>query len=210
MDFQERIARAKEAARLASIAAMSRGAAPSTQPSPAAPSTSASPPSSSHAGHTQRSQQPPPPPPTPPADVLHRIDRLVEFIGRNGPAFEALTCERERDNPSFAFLRAGAPYHDYFVWKKQQQLTPSAASSTETAPPTSSPPNWDLGLLTEPDPMLRLSVGAMANVCRLAKARGVSPYGVIPSAILNEAPSAPTVEPGRLEVRLDEYYRGTL
>ncbi|KAJ0397373.1 hypothetical protein P43SY_008204 [Pythium insidiosum] len=198
MDFQERIARAKEAARLASIAAMARSAAP---PAPA-PAMQPSPSSSATRLHSR--------PPTPPADVQHRIDRLVEFIERNGAAFEALTIERERDNPTFAFLRAGEPYHDYFVWKKQasQSSSSTAGPSTGAAAQLELPANWNLGPSSESDPMLRLSVGAMANVCRLAKARGIPPYALISSELLAESPSAPGVEPGRLEIRLDEFYRG--
>ncbi|RLN51971.1 hypothetical protein BBJ29_007707 [Phytophthora kernoviae] len=97
--FQERIARAKEAARLASIAAAARSQAP-----PSGVRT--------HSSSVPMGNIPP--------DVKNRINHLVEFVSRNGDAFEATARHRERDNPDFAFLRPGGLYSDYYQWKKQQ------------------------------------------------------------------------------------------
>ncbi|QHO32370.1 Calcium homeostasis endoplasmic reticulum protein [Arachis hypogaea] len=50
-----------------------------------------------------------PPPVAPPSDPeLHkRIDKLVEYAVKNGPDFEAMICEKQRDNPSYSFLFGG-------------------------------------------------------------------------------------------------------
>ncbi|TMW57559.1 hypothetical protein Poli38472_003484 [Pythium oligandrum] len=165
LQFHERIARAKEAARLASIAAAARDNASSIPPTSASSAAS----------------------PAIPDDVKHRIDRLVEFIQRNGPVFEETAKEREKNNLDFEFLRPGALYHDYFVWKKRQ---------------TAAPP------VTDPSALMQtMPVGAMADVCRLAKTRGLAPYSPIPSDLVLQSAAAPPVEPARLEIRLAEYYR---
>lgn len=174
LDFQQRIARAKEAARLASLAVGSRSAAP---PAPSAP-------------------------PAPPDAVRQRIERLVDFVRRNGPAFEAAAAQRERGNPEFAFLAPGAPFHDFYQWRKRQACgvgAPPPPGGFGAAPP---PPAE-----TERDPMAALSVGAMANVCRLGRASGVPAYAPVPPEVVANVGSLPPVEPGRLEIRLADFYR---
>jgi hypothetical protein len=208
--FQERIARAKEAARLASIAALSRGSS-AAAPAPRGPPP---PPPLGFRG------PPPPPPPSTvpphpsdpsvsiPDDVRHRIDRLVEFIARNGPAFEATARERERANPDFAFLHPGAPFHEYFIWKKAQTVLPPPAiflPHAQTGGPPSLPPRPLV------DPILHLSVGAMANACHAARARGLPTYAPLPPDLLAPAPSAgPLINSARLEARLADYYRSPM
>lgn len=57
-------------------------------------------------------------PPLPPVDIEQQniIDKLAEFVARNGPEFEALTSEKQRDNPKFAFLRGGE-FHEYYIFR---------------------------------------------------------------------------------------------
>ncbi|KAG1684219.1 hypothetical protein DVH05_011800 [Phytophthora capsici] len=198
--FQARIAQAKEAARLASIAAAAR--AQNAANGPSLPSNPAVP------GVPFRPPQTPEPPTEPfpvrniPPNVKNRIDSLVEFVARNGDAFEATAKERERDNPNFAFLKAGGPYSDYYQWKKQQlcgsQQPP--IGSTRTPSPNGSPPVLN-------DPLGAMSVGAMANVCKFARARGVQPYAPIPQECIVNVGTLPPVEQARLEIRLSEFYR---
>ncbi|XP_027350223.1 calcium homeostasis endoplasmic reticulum protein isoform X2 [Abrus precatorius] len=61
-----------------------------------------------------------PPPAAPPSDPeLHkRIDKLVEYSVKNGPDFEAMICEKQRDNPSYSFLFGGEGhgYYRYKLW----------------------------------------------------------------------------------------------
>ena len=44
------------------------------------------------------------------------IDKLANFVARNGPKFEELTKSKQKDNPKFAFL-FGGDYHSYYCWK---------------------------------------------------------------------------------------------
>ncbi|KAK1931581.1 Calcium homeostasis endoplasmic reticulum protein [Phytophthora citrophthora] len=208
--FQARIAQAKEAARLASIAAAARAQGASNGP----PSTSMP----AVPGVPFRPPQIPGPPTTVPEpfamknippDVKNRINRLVEFVARNGDAFEATAKERERDNPDFSFLRPGGPYSDYYQWKKQQlcgsQQSPMGIARTPSPRPQFIAPNG-------PSPVSKdllgdMSVGAMANVCKFARASGVQPYAPIPQKVIMNVGSLPPVEQARLEIRLSEFYR---
>uniref|UniRef100_A0A1A9V280 U2 snRNP-associated SURP motif-containing protein n=1 Tax=Glossina austeni TaxID=7395 RepID=A0A1A9V280_GLOAU len=50
--------------------------------------------------------------------VLHVIHRMIEFVIREGPMFEALIMSREIDNPMFSFLFDNeSPAHIYYRWK---------------------------------------------------------------------------------------------
>lgn len=252
-EFQERIARAKEAVRLASLAAAARGSPPSLLPPP--------PPASRLPLPAMQQLRPPPPPsaffahappggvlgaapplrPPPqqrhpvvhtpvPDDVRNRIDRLVEFIQRNGVAFEDTVRqrERERDNPNFEFLKPGARFNDYFVWKKRQvcdvapPMPPPFPASHAPAPQFAftrgpvapSPPALRPSPIAQaPTPMSAdamlssMSVGAMASVCKLAMMNGLAPYTPIPQEMLWNTAALPPVEPARLEIRIAEFYR---
>ncbi|MED6144417.1 hypothetical protein PIB30_015421 [Stylosanthes scabra] len=61
-----------------------------------------------------------PPPVAPPSDpeLQKRIDKLVEYAVKNGPDFEAMICEKQRDNPSYSFLFGGEGhgYYRYKLW----------------------------------------------------------------------------------------------
>ncbi|ALC40492.1 CG9346 [Drosophila busckii] len=50
--------------------------------------------------------------------VLNIIHRMIEFVIREGPMFEALIMSREMENPLFAFLFDNeSPAHIYYRWK---------------------------------------------------------------------------------------------
>ncbi|ETI51081.1 hypothetical protein F441_05516 [Phytophthora nicotianae CJ01A1] len=214
--FQARIAEAKEAARLASIAAAARAQNASNAPpftsTPAVPGVPFRPPPIPRA--SSRFAAPPEPfaMGNVPPDVRNRIDRLVEFVARNGDAFEATAKERERDNPDFAFLKPGGPYSNYYQARKQQmcgaqppQVSPSMGFSHSPSPRApSGSPNAPPPVSTD---LLGMSVGAMANVCKFARASGVQPYEPISQEIIMNVGSLPPVEPARLEIRLSEFYR---
>ena len=53
--------------------------------------------------------------PPPPHDIAtrERIDKMAEYIIRNGPQFETMMREKQRGNSEFAFLYGG-PHSDYF------------------------------------------------------------------------------------------------
>lgn len=68
----------------------------------------------------------------PPADeeLRRSIEVLARFVGRNGPAFEAMARQRNAADPSFAFLfgGAGADYYASCVQATAQQRAASAAA----------------------------------------------------------------------------------
>ncbi|CAL8107142.1 unnamed protein product [Calicophoron daubneyi] len=59
--------------------------------------------------------------PAPPSDLEQRniIEKLAEFVARNGQEFETLTKDKQRDNPKFAFLQGGE-YYDYYTFKVEE------------------------------------------------------------------------------------------
>ncbi|XP_043910698.1 calcium homeostasis endoplasmic reticulum protein-like [Protopterus annectens] len=63
--------------------------------------------------------------PLPPDDQELRnvIDKLAQFVARNGPDFENMTMEKQKDNPKFSFL-FGGEFYTYYKYKlavEQQQ-----------------------------------------------------------------------------------------
>lgn len=53
-----------------------------------------------------------------PADVELKniIDKLANFVARNGPEFEQMTMNKQRDNAKFHFL-FGGEWHAYYKWR---------------------------------------------------------------------------------------------
>ncbi|CAG9859742.1 unnamed protein product [Phyllotreta striolata] len=50
--------------------------------------------------------------------LLALVHRMIEFVVREGPAFEALVMRKELDNPDFNFLfDCKSPTHVYYRWK---------------------------------------------------------------------------------------------
>ncbi|KAJ1260447.1 hypothetical protein BS78_10G233300 [Paspalum vaginatum] len=82
-----------------------------------------------------------PPPAAPPADPeLHkRIDKLVEYIGKNGPDFEAMIRDKQHDNPDYAFIFGGEghAYYRYMLWHSPRQpvAAPYPQGSMHMMPP---------------------------------------------------------------------------
>ena len=44
------------------------------------------------------------------------IDKLANFVARNGSEFERMTMTKQQQNPKFAFL-FGGEHHSYYRWK---------------------------------------------------------------------------------------------
>lgn len=57
-------------------------------------------------------------PPPPRADVQAVIDKLAEYVARNGDEFEHMVGEKPDDR--FAFLNPSHVHYGYYQWKKQQ------------------------------------------------------------------------------------------
>ncbi|XP_033477775.1 calcium homeostasis endoplasmic reticulum protein isoform X3 [Epinephelus lanceolatus] len=72
--------------------------------------------------------------PNPPEDQELRnvIDKLAQFVARNGPEFEKMTMEKQKDNPKFSFL-FGGEYFSYYKCKlaMEQQQHPSTNDGEE-------------------------------------------------------------------------------
>ncbi|XP_030385310.1 calcium homeostasis endoplasmic reticulum protein [Scaptodrosophila lebanonensis] len=58
------------------------------------------------------------------ANLRNIIDKLAEFVARNGPEFEAITKQKQQGNPKFDFLYGGefATYYQYRVAAEQAML----------------------------------------------------------------------------------------
>lgn len=44
------------------------------------------------------------------------IDKLAEFVARNGPEFESMTKSKQKSNPKFGFLYGGE-FYNYYMFK---------------------------------------------------------------------------------------------
>ncbi|KAG5681903.1 hypothetical protein PVAND_011308 [Polypedilum vanderplanki] len=49
------------------------------------------------------------------------IDRLAEFVARNGPEFEKMTKIKQQNNERFSFLQPGELYNDYYQSKVMEE-----------------------------------------------------------------------------------------
>jgi len=63
-------------------------------------------------------------PPRPPDDIEMKniIDKLAQFVARNGPEFERMTKSKQENNPRFAFLWGG-PFFNYYTYKVTTEQT---------------------------------------------------------------------------------------
>ena len=52
----------------------------------------------------------------PDVELKNIIDKLANFVARNGPEFEQMTMNKQRDNPKFQFL-FGGEWHAYYKWR---------------------------------------------------------------------------------------------
>ena len=49
-------------------------------------------------------------------ELKNIIDKLANFVARNGPEFEQMTMNKQRDNSKFQFL-FGGEWHTYYKWR---------------------------------------------------------------------------------------------
>ena len=54
------------------------------------------------------------------AELKNIIDKLANFVARNGPEFEQMTKQKQQDNPKFSFLFGGENYN-YYQYKVQTE-----------------------------------------------------------------------------------------
>jgi len=74
--------------------------------------------------------------PAPPNDpeIKNIIDKLSNFVARNGPEFENVTKLKQKDNPKFRFL-FGEEYHDYYHYKVELERQNIAQQQQKQQPP---------------------------------------------------------------------------
>ena len=53
-------------------------------------------------------------------DTRTIIDKLANFVARNGPEFEKMTMSKKRDDPKFGFL-FGGEHNPYYRWKVEME-----------------------------------------------------------------------------------------
>uniref|UniRef100_A0A146KXF5 Calcium homeostasis endoplasmic reticulum protein n=3 Tax=Lygus hesperus TaxID=30085 RepID=A0A146KXF5_LYGHE len=82
--------------------------------------------------------------PKPPQDVELRniIDKLAQFVARNGPEFEQMTKNKQKGNPKFGFLFGGEyfNYYQYKVTTEQAILKLKDGRGGDSNPPPPTPP----------------------------------------------------------------------
>jgi len=66
--------------------------------------------------HQQQQQQQPSTQPPDDLEQKNIIDKLAAFVSRNGPEFENITKEKQKENPKFSFLFGGA-YFNYYQYR---------------------------------------------------------------------------------------------
>lgn len=62
------------------------------------------------------------PQPPPDTELRNIIDKLAQFVARNGPEFEQMTKNKQKGNPKFQFLYGGE-FFNYYQYKVQAEQT---------------------------------------------------------------------------------------
>ncbi|KAL3690686.1 hypothetical protein R1sor_004337 [Riccia sorocarpa] len=105
-------------------------------------------------------EPPPPPVPSPTDSDLHkRIDKLVEYAAKNGPQFEQLMKDKQKDNALYAFL-FGAEGHSYYRYKLWVTINPHLAAINPVFPQV----NPNLPSLTPPLAAINPPINSSLNV----------------------------------------------
>ncbi|PSN33837.1 hypothetical protein C0J52_16837 [Blattella germanica] len=74
--------------------------------------------------------------PKPPQEVELRniIDKLAQFVARNGPEFEQMTKNKQKGNPKFGFLFGGEHFNYYQYKVTTEQATRDSGMASTNAP----------------------------------------------------------------------------
>ena len=62
------------------------------------------------------------------AEIKNIIDKLAQFVARNGPEFETMTKQKQKDNPKFSFL-FGGEYFNYYQYKVTTEQASECAAA---------------------------------------------------------------------------------
>uniref|UniRef100_A0AAR2LD03 Calcium homeostasis endoplasmic reticulum protein n=1 Tax=Pygocentrus nattereri TaxID=42514 RepID=A0AAR2LD03_PYGNA len=92
---------------------------------------------------------------TPNQELRNVIDKLAQFVARNGPEFEKMTMEKQKDNPKFSFL-FGGEYFGYYKYKLaiEQQQHPPTHDDEYKMEVLCKPPGKEVGDVPPPMSML--------------------------------------------------------
>ena len=64
------------------------------------------------------------------AELKNIIEKLAQFVARNGASFEAMTKTKQRDNPRFSFLFGGEGF-DYYNYRVTTEQVTSVGDNRE-------------------------------------------------------------------------------
>uniref|UniRef100_A0A8C5FYN3 Calcium homeostasis endoplasmic reticulum protein n=1 Tax=Gouania willdenowi TaxID=441366 RepID=A0A8C5FYN3_GOUWI len=78
-------------------------------------------------------------------ELRNVIDKLAQFVARNGPEFEKMTMEKQKDNPKFSFL-FGGDYFSYYKCRLAMEQQPRIKDVVDIPPPS-------MPLLAPPPPI---------------------------------------------------------
>lgn len=96
---------------------------------------------------------PPPPEDSPPPEdpqIQARIDKLAEFVKKNGATFEDMMKEKKKNDPNYSFIFENQPYNGYYKRKlwllRYPEIDPNKyaeylASQSSSEPPSSPTPS---------------------------------------------------------------------
>ncbi|XP_065336017.1 calcium homeostasis endoplasmic reticulum protein [Cloeon dipterum] len=79
------------------------------------------------------------PRPPPDQELRNIIDKLAQFVARNGPEFENMTKNKQKDNPKFAFL-FGGEFFNYYQYKVTTEQAILKQRGIRPAPSQAKPP----------------------------------------------------------------------
>ncbi|CCI43783.1 unnamed protein product [Albugo candida] len=119
--------------------------------------------------------------------VRSRLDQFLDSIERNGNAHNIEERERIEHISQLLLDPNCAEYYQRKKLQIQKKIS-SASKKTVTASPS-------------------ISVGILADACKLAARESISPYTPLPPHIIIQAKSVPVLEKDRLEARIADFYQ---
>lgn len=55
------------------------------------------------------------------SQLANIIDKLAEFVARNGAEFEQMTKIKQQNNTKFSFLQPGSEYNPYYQFRLMEE-----------------------------------------------------------------------------------------
>ncbi|XP_015598477.1 calcium homeostasis endoplasmic reticulum protein [Cephus cinctus] len=118
-----------------------------------------------------------------PADTELRniIDKLAQFVARNGPEFEQMTKNKQKDNPKFGFLFGGEHfnYYQYKVTTEQAILKQKGINPMQNADPRLNVSQQQQTAATVVQPLNNVGLASSLNTQNngLNQVVGIGPVG---------------------------------